>query len=165
MTGRATISDMTKRMSLTLVLITALTLTGCAATPKDAVAAHSAAASPASQSAPSPSATPTGPTLTTSQQQAVTAAKGYLSMGSGFSYQGLIDQLTSSAGNGFSVADATAAVTLLNVDYNAQAVLSAQGYMKMGGFSHASLVEQLSSASGAQFTPAQAEYAATKVGL
>lgn len=115
--------------------------------------------------APSASPTPTGPTLTTSQQQAVIAAKGYVSLNGGFSYQGLLDQLTSSAGDGFSVADATAAVTVLNLDYNAQAVLAAQGYMKMGGFSHVSLVEQLSSAAGGQFTAAQAEFAATKVGL
>jgi hypothetical protein len=114
---------------------------------------------------PSAPPTPARPTLTISQQQAVIAAKGYLNLDGGFSYQGLIDQLSSSAGDGFSVADATAAVIVLNVDYNAQAVLSAQGYMKIGGFSHASLVEQLSSAAGEQFTAAQAEYAATQVGL
>jgi hypothetical protein len=150
---------MMKRITLTLALIVGLALTGCTTT---TTAGTTVANTPAASSA---SPTPTGPTLTTSQQQAVIAAKGYLTMGSGFSYQGLIDQLSSSAGSGFSVADATAAVTVLNVDYNAQAVLSAQGYMKIGGFSHASLVEQLSSAAGAQFTPAQAEYAATKVGL
>ena len=86
-------------------------------------------------------------------------------MGSGFSYQGLIDQLSSANGNAFSVPDATAAVDSLKADYNAQAVFAAKGYMAMGGFSHASLVSQLTSPSGNKFTPEQAEYATTKVGL
>ena len=110
-------------------------------------------------------AAPAGPTLTVSQAQAVIAAKGYLSMGAGFSYQGLIDQLSSAYGNGFSVADATTAVNSLNADYNAQAVIAAKGYLAMGGFSHASLVAQLVSAYGNKFTPEQAEFAATQVGL
>lgn len=109
--------------------------------------------------------TPAGPALTVSQQQAVIAANGYLRLGGGFSYQGLIDQLSSPYGNGFSVADATVAVNSLNADYNAQAVLAAKGYLSLGGFSHASLVEQLTSSYGNKFTVAQAEYAATQVGL
>jgi hypothetical protein len=113
-----------------------------------------------------PTPTPTGPVLTVSQQQAVNAAKGYLQNIGGFSYQGLIDQLDSPYGNGFSAADATIAVNSLNVDYNAQAVQAAQSYMQnIGGFSHKSLVQQLSSPYGSKFTVAQAEYAATQVGL
>jgi len=52
------------------------------------------------------SAPPAAPQYTASQQQAIDAAQSYLSMGSGFSYQGLIDQLDSPDGNGFSTADA-----------------------------------------------------------
>ena len=115
-----------------------------------------------SKSTPPP---PAGPALTVAQHQAALAAAGYLRLGSGFSYQGLIDQLSSPYGNGFSVADATVAVNSLNADYNAQAVLAAKGYLSFGGFSHASLVEQLTSAYGNQFTAAQGEYAATQVGL
>jgi hypothetical protein len=39
--------------------------------------------------------------MTGAQQQAVDAAQSYLSEGQGFSDQGLLQQLTSSAGNGF----------------------------------------------------------------
>lgn len=102
--------------------------------------------------------------LTTSQQNAVAAAKSYLSM-SGFSRQGLIDQLSSSAGDGYSVNDATVAVDSLQVDWNAQAVRSAKSYLQMTSFSCQGLVDQLSSSAGEQFTVAQAQYAAHQVGL
>lgn len=122
-----------------------------------------AASQPASQ--PASPAAPAAPQYTVSQQQAIIAAQGYLSMGSGFSYQGLIDQLSSSAGNGFSVADATFAANHVQVDWNQQALESAQGYMKMGGFSCSSLMDQLTSSYGEQFTQAQAAYAVQVVGL
>lgn len=121
---------------------------------------------PQAPKAPAAPQKPAGPTLTASQEQAVIAAQGYLDGGMGFSYQGLIDQLSSSYGNGFSVADATAAVNSLHVDYNAQALLAAKGYLSDGqGFSHASLVAQLDSAYGNKFTVAQAEAAVTAAGL
>lgn len=117
-------------------------------------------------SSPSAAPAPAAPALTVAQQQALVAAKGYLRSGMGFSYQGLIDQLTSPYGNGFAAPDATAAVDSLNTDWNAQAVVAAKGYMSSGqGFSHQSLVEQLTSPYGNKFTPEQAEYAATQVGL
>lgn len=47
--------------------------------------------------------------FTTSQQNAVASAKNYLSL-QGFSRHGLIAQLSSSAGEGYSVRDATVAV-------------------------------------------------------
>lgn len=103
--------------------------------------------------------------MTTAQQQAVEAAQGYLQMGSGFSYKGLLNQLTSSAGDGFSQADAKFAINYLKPDWNAQAVEAAKGYMQMGGFSRASLIEQLTSSAGDGFTMSQAEYAANQVGL
>lgn len=111
-------------------------------------------------------AAPAAPALTAPQQQAVLAAQGYLRSGMGFSRQGLIDQLTSSYGNGFAAADATVAVDSLNPDWNAQAVIAAKGYLASGmGFSHDSLVDQLSSSFGNGFTPEQAAYAAAQVGL
>lgn len=114
--------------------------------------------------APTAAASPTSH-ATTEQKQAVLAAKNYLAVGSGFSRQGLIDQLSSSYGSGFSVAVATAAVDSLGADWNAQAVISAKNYLSIGtGFSHASLVSQLDSPYGAKFTPAQAEYGATHAG-
>lgn len=118
---------------------------------------------------PTTAATPSGPAapaLTVAQQQAVLAARGYLNSGMGFSRQGLIEQLTSSYGNGFTVPDATTAVDSLNPDWNAQAVVAAKGYLASGmGFSHDSLIEQLTSSFGNAFTPEQAAYAAAQVGL
>jgi hypothetical protein len=115
---------------------------------------------------PSTPATPAAPALTVAEQQAIISAKSYLSDGQGFSYQGLIDQLDSQYGGGFSVADATFAVTYLAPDFNAQAVIAAKGYVADGqGFSHDALVQQLSSPYGGNFTLAQAQYAVAQVGL
>ena len=98
-------------------------------------------------------------------QQAVDAAQGYLQMGSGFSYNSLLQQLTSSSGSGFSTTDAEFAINSLHADWNQQAVDAAKGYMQMGRFSRASLIQQLTSTAGNGFTEAQAEYAANQVGL
>jgi hypothetical protein len=92
-------------------------------------------------------------------QQAVDAAKSYLSLGQGFSEQGLLQQLTSSAGGGFTEAQAEYAVNYLHPDWDAQAVDAAKGYLQLGGFSQASLLQQLTSSAGGGFTEAQAEYA------
>ena len=134
-----------------------------------ASATTSASSSPASSTA-SASSGPTTPAapksnLTVSQQNAVKAARNYLSI-SGFSKQGLIDQLSSSAGDKYSVHDATVAVdSLHDVDWNAEAVKSAKDYMSTSSFSCSGLTDQLSSSAGSKFTAAQAKYAATKVGL
>jgi hypothetical protein len=128
-------------------------------------AASAPAAQPSTQ-APTPTAAP----ATEAQQQALDSASSYLDMGTGFSRHGLIEQLTSSAGDGFARADAVWAVNRLvatgAVNWKQQAVLSAKGYLKMGtGFSRASLIDQLSSSAGEGFTLAQATYAADQVGL
>jgi hypothetical protein len=86
-------------------------------------------------------------------------------MGSGFSEAGLIRQLSSSAGDGYPLAIATAAVDSLNVNWNAQAVLAAKGYLQTSSFSCSGMVQQLDSSAGSQFTAAQARYGATAVGL
>jgi hypothetical protein len=114
---------------------------------------------------PAPAPPTTTPAGTVSEQQALIAAEQYLNIGSGFSRQGLIDQLDSSYGNGFSEADATWAVDHSDADWDAQAVEAAQGYMQLGGFSRDSLIQQLTSPYGSKFTYAQAVYAADKVGL
>ncbi len=98
-------------------------------------------------------------------EQAVDAAGGYLSEGQGFSEQGLLQQLTSSDGDGFTEAQAEYAIDYLHPDWDAQAVDAAKGYMQMGGFSRSSLIQQLTSSYGGGFTEAQAEYAASQVGL
>jgi hypothetical protein len=101
--------------------------------------------------------------MTVSQQQAVDAAQQYLASDEGFSYEGLLQQLTSSAGNGFSQSDAKFAINHLSpVNWDQQAVEAAKGYLTEGGFSQSSLLQQLTSSYGSGFTEAQAEYAVNK---
>ena len=57
------------------------------------------------------------------------------------------------------------AVNHIKVDWNQQAVKSAQSYLDTGGFSRAGLIQQLTSKYGAGFTVKQATYAVNKVGL
>lgn len=101
--------------------------------------------------------------LTGPQRNAVRSARQYLSM-SGFSRDGLIQQLSSSAGDGYDVADATAAVDSLDVDWNENAAKSAEQYLSMMGFSCSGLVQQLSSSAGDKYTESQARYGAQKAG-
>jgi len=105
----------------------------------------------------------TGPSLTGPQNNAVRSAEQYLNM-SGFSRDGLIQQLSSDAGEGFSVSDATAAVDSLSVDWNENAAKSAKAYLDMSGFSCKGLIEQLSSSAGEKYTKALATYGAQQAG-
>ena len=110
-----------------------------------------------------PNAKSTPQALTGPQKNAVRAAQSYLSI-SAFSRDGLIEQLSSQAGNGFNVNDATKAVDSLNVDWNQEAVKSAKQYLQMMGFSCNGLVQQLSSRAGAKFTQQQATFGAQRAG-
>ena len=101
--------------------------------------------------------------LTGPQKNAVRAAQSYLSI-SAFSRDGLIEQLSSQAGNGFNVNDATKAVDSLGVDWNQEAVKSAKQYLQMMGFSCSGLIQQLSSRAGAKFTEKQATFGAQRAG-
>lgn len=101
--------------------------------------------------------------LTGPQRNAVRSARNYLSM-SGFSRDGLIAQLSSEYGDGYAVADATAAVDSLDVDWNENAARSGRQYLSMTGFSCSGLVEQLSSSAGDQYTASQAQYGAQQAG-
>ena len=101
--------------------------------------------------------------LTRQQKHAARSANSYLSM-SGFSRQGLIDQLSSPYGDGYSVADATAAVNSLSVDWNVQAARSAEQYLAMMGFSCSGLVDQLSSSAGDKYSKSEARYGAQMAG-
>lgn len=114
--------------------------------------------------APPETTEPAKPSMTKSQEQAVGSAESYLSF-TAFSRKGLIRQLSSSAGEGYSVKDATFAVDYLKVDWNEQAAKSAQSYLKMSHFSRAGLIRQLESSAGEGFTHAQAVYGVTKAGL
>ena len=106
---------------------------------------------------------PTQPPLTQQQQSAVEEANQYLST-QAFSQQGLIDQLDSSAGSGYSVNDATVAVDSLNENWNNEAVQAAKEYLKTQPFSCTDLINQLDSSAGDQYTVAQATYGATQAG-
>ena len=111
---------------------------------------------------PKPPAQPAEPEMTSGQENALESAQNYVDM-SGFSKKGLIQQLSSSAGEGFSRADATFAAKHVDVNWKEEAVESAQGYLDMGSFSREGLIEQLSSSAGEGFTLAQAQYAVDKV--
>lgn len=128
--------------------------------------AVTAAATPQATAAATAKATPVapaGPTLTNQQKNAARSAQSYLNM-TGFSRQGLIDQLSSAYGDGYAVPDATIAVDSLNVDWNAQAVRSAKSYLSMSPFSCNGLIAQLDSAYGDKYTVAQATYGAKQAG-
>jgi hypothetical protein len=101
--------------------------------------------------------------LTGPQNNAVRSAKQYLRV-KGFSRQGLIQQLSSDAGSGYNITDATVAVDSLNIDWNEQAARSAKQYLKLMGFSCKGLVQQLSSDAGDGFTVNQANYGAKQAG-
>jgi hypothetical protein len=116
------------------------------------------AAAAGAEAAPEPADKLTGP-----QKNAVRSAKDYLSM-AGFSRDGLIQQLSSSAGDGYDVADATAAVDSLGADWNENAARSAKEYLSMSGFSCNGLIEQLSSSAGDKYTVSQATYGAQQAG-
>jgi hypothetical protein len=123
-----------------------------------AQASQSSGGATGSEASPDEASTLTGPL-----RNAVRSAQQYLSL-QGFSRDGLIQQLSSSAGDGYDVADATAAVDSLNVDWNENAVKSAKQYLSIQGFSCKGLVQQLSSRAGDKYTLSQATYGAQQAG-
>jgi len=146
--------------------------TATAATAAPVVAAAKpavvAAAKPAVVAAAKPAvvaaAKPAPPTETAGQANARRSAQQYLSFAP-FSRAGLIEQLSSSAGEGFPLADATYGVDAQHADWNAQAALSAKQYLRMSAFSRAGLIDQLSSSAGEKFTYDQAVFGVTAAGL
>jgi len=127
-----------------------------------AVSDASGGASQVTSVAENPESTPSGGLLGP-QANAARSAQQYLDM-TGFSRRGLIEQLSSDAGNGYSVTDATAAVESLTVDWNEQAARSAKQYLDMTGFSCSGLIDQLSSDAGSKYTKAEARYGAEQAG-
>lgn len=128
--------------------VTPPTATPPVATPPAATAA-AAAAQPT---------TPAAPSLTNAQKQAIGKAQDYLKF-TAFSRKGLIKQLEY---EGFATADATFAVDLLTVDWNAQAAAKGKSYLDIQHFSRKGLIDQLKYEG---FTDAQAAYGATTNGL
>lgn len=101
--------------------------------------------------------------LTSPQKNAVRSAQQYISI-QGFSRDGLIEQLSSDYGDGYSVSDAAVAVDSMHIDWSEQAVRSAEQYLTIQGFSCKGLIEQLSSGYGDKYTQSQATYGAKKAG-
>lgn len=95
-------------------------------------------------------------------RRALQSAESYLAM-SGISKQGLYEQLSSSAGEGFTPAEAQYAVDHVHANWNREAVQSARSYLELEPMSRQELIEQLSSSAGEGFTYAQALYAVNKV--
>jgi SOS response regulatory protein OraA/RecX len=95
-------------------------------------------------------------------RRALESAESYLSF-KGFSKQGLYEQLSSPAGEGFTQAEAQYAVDHVDVDWNKEAVESARSYLEFSSMSRQGLIEQLSSPAGEGFTYEQALYAVNKV--
>jgi len=112
-----------------------------------------------SSQAPAVVVTPDEPEYPPQVAQARSAAQNYLSF-MAFSREGLIQQLSSSAGDGYPRDIATQAVDSLNVDWNEQAVKAAENYLNFTSFSCAGLKQQLSAQAGDKFTKDQAAYGA-----
>lgn len=102
---------------------------------------------------------------TKAQENAYKSAKNYISS-MPFSRNGLIEQLSSSYGDGYSHKDAVWAVNQLEkkkeVNWKHQAYLSAKNYLSNMSFSKDGLIEQLESSYGEGFTHEQAVYGANK---
>ena len=130
-------------------------------TPRDGAPANNVTTAPSGSPA---SGNLTAAQLTAAQRNAVRSANSYLQL-SGFSRQGLIDQLSSEFGDKYSVGDATVAVDSLSTDWNAQAARSAVSYLELSGFSCQGLIDQLSSEFGDKYTVEQATYGATQAGI
>ncbi|NYF98043.1 Ltp family lipoprotein [Janibacter cremeus] len=118
------------------------------------------------QEAPAEDEPEAEPEMTTEQENAVRSAQDYLEF-MPFSKQGLVDQLSSSAGDGYPKDVAQFAVEHIesDVDWNEQAVKAAESYLDLMAFSRSGLIEQLTSDAGDGYTKEQAEHAADQVGL
>jgi len=143
--------------SLKLALAAALALGGLGACSLDDVEDATSRTS-----AESTDATTGNPEL----DNAIRSAESYLA-NMPFSRQGLIRQLSSEYGEQYPPEIAEQAVAHLEaqgaVDWNAEAVESAESYLEHQAFSRQGLIDQLSSEYGDQFTPEQAEHAVTQV--
>lgn len=128
----------------------------------DSTASNQSTAAPDSAVVDSTPAPAPKPKFTTAQENAIEAAENYLEYAP-FSRTGLIQQLSSPAGDGYKRSDAEFAVGHIVVNYKFQAVRAATAYLDFSSFSRQGLIEQLSSSSGDGYTRAQATYAADKV--
>jgi hypothetical protein len=151
-----------------VILVAAIASTSGGSSDKDKVEAGDDTPVTTATTAPGPKATkasarsaPKKPAETSGQRNARRAAENYLDF-TPFSRAGLIQQLSSSAGDGYSVADATYAVDSLHANWNEQAYKAAKKYLEFTSFSRSGLIQQLESSAGDKYTHAQAVYGADK---
>lgn len=107
-------------------------------------------------------AEPEEPEMTSGQENALAAGQNYIDS-MPFSKDGLIGQLSSNYGDGYSKKDAVFAANNVDANWNEEAVEAAENYLEVMPMSKSALIDQLSSNWGDKFTQAQAEYAANKV--
>lgn len=100
------------------------------------------------------------------QQNAISAAENYLDV-MPFSKQGLIEQLSSDAGDGYPEDVAETAVEHIDadVDWDEQAVKAAESYQDLMPMSRSEMIQQLTSDAGDGYTQEQAEHAVDELGL
>lgn len=100
------------------------------------------------------------------QENANSAAENYLDL-MPFSKKGLIEQLSSDAGDGYPQDVAEKAVEHIeaDVDWNEQAAKAAKNYQDLMPMSRSEMINQLSSDAGDGFTQEQAEHGADAAGL
>jgi hypothetical protein len=152
--------------TVTVTLVTTLIVVAFGAAVNQAAQAVNTPVPVTAPAYASPVPVDTAPQYSLSQQQVIASAKSYLQTEPGFSKAGLIEQLSSKYGEGFSKRLAVFAVNHVKVNWRQQAVYSARSYLKSEpGWSYSGLVDQLHSQYGEQFTLAQAKYAAAAVGL
>lgn len=99
------------------------------------------------------------PEMTSGQENALRAAENYLDT-MPMSKKGLIRQLSSPAGDGYSRADATFAANHVDADWKAEAAEAARNYIDIMPMSRDALIQQLEASAGDAYTHEQAVYGA-----
>ena len=146
--------------ALLAITVIGVTAVGCAETPEassasdepvavetEAPAEETTEEKPEKAEEPVAEEAEEAPEYTTAQENAIASAEDYLDT-MAFSRNGLIEQLSSEYGEGFSKADAKFAVNHIDVNWNEQAAKSAKDYLETMAFSRSGLIEQLESEFG-----------------
>lgn len=92
-------------------------------------------------------------------KNAVSTVDDYQEAMGDMSYQGLMEQLTSDAGEGYPQEAAEYALSHVKINYNQNALECAKNYQENMPMSDQQLMEQLTSQDGEGFTQEQAQYA------
>lgn len=151
-----------RNVLLVILALIVLTFVGCVALVGGAVNEADKAISQSSDTGTSEEESE--PDMTSGQRNALRSAESYLSTAP-FSRKGLIQQLSSDAGDGYAVKDARFAADNVEVSWKQQAAKAAKNYLEISGFSRQGLIQQLSSDAGDGYTRKQAVFGVNKAGL